>query len=82
MIVLLQAALDNARDEAAGDRERIHSALGDAQDAAQHAERAEAQQRAAETAAEKALAACDAAQNARLAAESKLADAKRETKEV
>ena len=82
MIVLLQAALDKARDEAASNRERMHCALGNAQDAAQRAQRAEAQQRAAEAAAEEARAASDAAQHARLAAESGLADAEQEMKEV
>ena len=60
----------------------MHSALGNAQDAAQRAERAEVQQRAAEAAAEEARAASDAAQHARLAAESGLAIAEREMKEV
>ena len=78
----LQAALDKARDEATSDRERMHSALGDAQGAPQRAERAEAEQRAAETAAEEAQAVSNAAQRARLVAESGLADAKREMKEV
>ena len=60
----------------------MHTALGNAQDAAQRAEHAEVQQRAAEEAAEEARAASDAAQGARLAAESGLADADQETKEV
>ena len=82
VLVLLQAALDKARDEAASDRKRMHSALGEAQDAAQRAERAEAQQRAAEAAAGEARAASDAAQHARLAAQSGLAEAERKIKEV
>lgn len=60
----------------------MHTALGDAQDAAQRAEHAEAQQRTAEVAAEEARAASDIAQHARLAAESGLADAEQEMKEV
>ena len=56
----------------------MHTALGNAQDAAQRAEHAEAQQRTAEAAAEEARAASDIAQHARLAAESGLADAEQE----
>lgn len=76
----MQAALDKARDKAQTAKEIMQSALDEAQQEKEHAKHTEEQQHIAQAAAEKCQA--EAAQHARLAAESQLAEALQSNKEV
>ena len=78
----MQAALEKARDEADEARDRMQGALGQSQQEAQRAEHAIEQLRLTQAVAEQSRNDAAAAQQARLAAESKLEEMLQDNKEV
>ena len=78
----MQAALEKARDEADEARDRMQGALGQSQQEAQRAEHAIEQLRLTQAVAEQSRNDAAAAQQARLAAESKLEEILQDNKEV